>query len=221
MSRFTLIGAAVVALTLLLVAPSTAASPSCARPAGPLVIGLKKQVACLKKQVASLTAENARLKSNRVRFDITEERGAIIPGGTAVAKDAGTGETISLTASGEARPSAHKAAGGGTFARSNGATTIVSGIWYVTGFVSWTPAGGTVGGAVDGIGQLSEASAGLLVLNVHLVPDAGAPSDGTLTVHCNLGVDEQITGEEGVSLTIGSLRFEQAGGATLFHRGGS
>lgn len=215
-------GVASIALLVLLAAtPSTAAAPPCG-PVKAQVKLLKTQVSSLKKQVAALTAENAKLKSNRVRWDLVEfAGGTVLPGGTNVAK-AATGDTISLAGSGEARPSAGDAAGGGRFVQRNSVgAEVARGIWNVTGFVKWTPAGGSFEGSADGIGRSSEASAGLLVLNIRLVPDVGAPIAGTLAVHCNFGVDSSITGEEGVSLTLGAVNFEQNGGSTLFYKSGT
>jgi hypothetical protein len=42
-------------------------------------------------------------------------QGVVLAGGTDVAKDAASGDKISLTGSGEVRPESHKATGGGTF----------------------------------------------------------------------------------------------------------
>jgi hypothetical protein len=55
----------------------------------------------------------------------------------------------------------------------------------------------------------------VLTLNVHAKATSGASADAVLEVHCSLPGGKADT--EGIRLTVGPLKFVQAGGATLFH----
>ncbi len=140
-----------------------------------------------------------------------------IPGGTNTGRDAATGDTIDLTGSGGAIPALGVATGGGTFVHrlSNG-SVFAQGFYVVTGFVSWERRTGTFPLPNDGIGNISQASAGLLTLNVRFFSSGGSPVDGVLTIHCHFPTTPGPN-DEGFDLTVLSLHFVQAGGVTLFH----
>jgi hypothetical protein len=166
-----------------------------------------------------------------VRWDLVKiVQHTVLAGGRDVGKDAASGDTITLTGSGDARPAAKDAAGGGTFVhrhraprekserhRERGAPREIEtrGIYVVTGFIDWQSAGGTLPVA-DGIGRRSEASAGVLTLSVRLFPSEGGHRDGTLTVNARLP-NETFDVEEGITLAVDGFLFVQDGGAALFH----
>ena len=95
--------------------------------------------------------------------------------------------------------------------------TDTTGVYVVTGFIAWQPGGGQLPVA-DGIGHVSETSAGILKLSIRIFLPSGAFRDGTLTVNCRLpGATVDV--EEGIQLTIAGtpINVEQHGGITLFH----
>ena len=174
-----------------------------------------------------------------VRWDLLQAvNGVAVAGGTDVSTDSTTQDTIALTGSGQFEPRQQEAAGGGTFVHEQAdGTLLAKGSYIVTGFVSWQPLkGGNFAGTglVDGIGNgpgsskdENEPTSGIVTLDVRLVPDGTAPSEGVdavLSVHCNL--PETIGGDfEGFTLSFGSFAFTptanadpQAHGITLFHR---
>jgi hypothetical protein len=167
-------------------------------------------------------------KVKLIRWDTIEvtDSGVILPNGSSVAKDAATGDTVTLIGSGQAEPPDDEAAGGGTFVHMNaGGTELAHGLFFVTGLHSWQDAGGSLDGLglQDGIGEIDETGGGVLAMDVHLVPSSGDAHDGVLTIHCSLpGSAGNIT--EGVSLTVAGtpLDFVQDTGDNLFHilRGG-
>ena len=166
-----------------------------------------------------------------IRWDLVQivQRTALA-GGKDVGRDAARHATITLTGSGEAEPGKKEAAGGGRFVFKHRASlgrsddrgedrdareVDVHGIYVVTKFVDWKPAGGKLPVA-DGIGQAAEASSGILTLNVRLFPSGGGHQDGVLTVYCLLpGSTFDI--EEGITLAIDGFYFVQDEGLTLFH----
>lgn len=169
-----------------------------------------------------------------IRWDLVQiVQGTVLAGGQDVGRDAASHDTITLTGSGEAEPGEKEAAGGGTFVhrhRVSGrrsdhrdedrdATEVkVHGIYVVTKFIDWQPAGGELRVA-DGIGQASEASSGILTLKVRLFPHGGGHQDGVdgvLTVNCRLH-DGRFDIEEGITLAINGFYFVQDEGLTLFH----
>jgi hypothetical protein len=166
---------------------------------------------------SAVGASNGKALGHIVRFDLVQiVQGTVLACGTDMATDAASGDVINLTGSGEFKPGPGDAAGGGTFVQTSGTTEIAHGVWLVTGFISWQPAGGTLPPVADGIGQASEASSGIVTLAVRLFPLGGPPHDGVLTVDCHLpGATFPV--EEGVTLTVGPLHFTQSGGNTLFH----
>jgi hypothetical protein len=160
-----------------------------------------------------------------LRWDLVQPTPAstvtvVVAGGTDVARDAATGDTISLTGSGESRPHKHKATGGGTFLHkhANG-TEVGHGVYVVTSFKSFTNFGGSLAGTglTDGIDDIHKTTGGILSLMVHLTSTAGMTADGVLDVHCSLPGGKPTT--EGVQLSIPAfhLDFIQQSGFTLFH----
>ncbi len=158
-------------------------------------------------------------RGHDVRWDLVQGiQGTVLSGGMDVGK-AGNGDTISMTGSGDAEPAEGNAAGGGTFVHRDAKGTVLAhGIYVVTGFINWVPAGGTLAatGLADGIGHTEEASSGILRLDVRLFPSTGGQFDARLAINCDLpGATQAI--KEGIRLSIGNLRFVQNQGATLFH----
>src|SRR5216684_5579020 len=65
---------------------------------------------------AVLAEGDDRQEVELLRWDLVQiVQGTVLAGGTDVGRDAATGDTVSLTGSGEARPHKHRATGGGTF----------------------------------------------------------------------------------------------------------
>jgi hypothetical protein len=129
-----------------------------------------------------------------------------------------TGDTIVLTGSGQFKPGLGDAAGGGTFIhRHANGTEVAHGVWVVTGFVSWAPAGGFLPPVTDGVGEASEASAGIVVLHVHLTSSTSVSHFGQLSINCQLPGSSNPLIEEGIVLTVETHVFTQDGGATVFH----
>jgi hypothetical protein len=156
-----------------------------------------------------------------LRWDLVEiTSGVVLAGGTDVARDARTGDTVHLTGSGQAEPEDHSAAGGGTFIhRHANGSEVAHGVYFVRGFRSFENADGTLVGTglTDGIGELKETTGGVLSLDVRLLPSSGGSVDGVLGVHCNLPGSTDKSIKEGVTLSVASLSFVQDTGATLFH----
>jgi hypothetical protein len=160
-----------------------------------------------------------------VRWDlITITSRVILSGGTDVGKDKASGDTVSLTGSGQAQPRDEEATGGGTFVHNaaNG-TERAHGLYVVTGFRSFRDAGGTLAGLglTDGIGEIDDTTGGILVLDVQLIPSAGPTSAGVLTVDCILPGGSIPSIVEGFKLSVDSFHFVQDTGNTLFHAFGS
>ena len=167
---------------------------------------------------AALAVDNGRGKL--IRWDLVQVvQGVVLAGGTDDGQDSAIKDVVHLTGSGQAEPATREAAGGGTFVHqhSNG-TAVAHGVYLVTGFNSFQNAGGSLAGAglKDGIGEIGETTAGILSLNVHLVPSSGTSLDGVLTVNCNLPPGFPAI-KEGITLSVGPFHFTQHGGATLFH----
>ncbi len=164
-------------------------------------------------------AQQRQALGHHVRFDLVHAvQGVVLTGGEDVGRDAATGDTVRLTGSGGFKPATMDAAGGGTFVhRHANGTEVAHGVWVVTGFVSWEPAGGVLPSFLtDGIGEVSEASAGIVTIHVELKPSSGGTVPATLSVNCDLpGATFPIV--EGITLNVGSFVFEQHSGATLFH----
>jgi hypothetical protein len=154
-----------------------------------------------------------------LRWDMVDINGGVIlSGGTDVAQDATTGDTGSLTGSGQATPQAGDAFGGGTFVhRHADGSEVAHGIYWVTGFNGFEDLGGSLVGAglIDGIGDIEDTNGGILSMNVRLRASTGQSLDGVLAVHCELPGGEMTP--EGIRLKVGPFDFKQKSGATLFH----
>ncbi len=155
-----------------------------------------------------------------LRWDlVTITQGVLLSGGQDMAKDAASGDLVTLTGSGEAAPKKGTATGGGTFVHKHASgVEVAHGVYQVTGFESFKAAGGSLvgSGRIDGIGTLRETTGGVLMLKVALMPAGGGSLAGVLGVDCHLPASE-IPITEGVTLSVGPFAFRQAGGATLFH----
>jgi len=154
----------------------------------------------------------------KLRWDLVAvDAGVIVPTGTDVATDAPTGDTISLTGSGFARPDEGTASGGGTFVhRHANGSEVAHGLYVVTGFNSFNNGGGSLAGTglTDAVGQLDQTTGGVLSVNIRV---AEAPVTAVLEIHCSLpgGLPET----EGIRVIVAQfgLDFKQTKGATLFH----
>ncbi len=168
------------------------------------------------------------LGHEKVRWDLIQLGGAgstttALPGGTDVGLDATTGDTVEVTGSGIVKPDSGDVTGGGTFVHKHSdGSVFAQGFYVVTDFVSWEQRAGTFPAPNDGVGHLSQASAGVLVLDILAFaadgPAGGIP--GVLTIHCHFPNTPQAD-EEGIELTatVGgtTFHFTQHGGVTLFH----
>jgi hypothetical protein len=173
--------------------------------------------------------EQAPGRNKLVRWDlIMVSGGVLLAGGTDVAMDAATGDTIALTGSGQAEAAEGAAGGGGTFVhRDNTGATQASGPYIVTGFRSFANGGGNLGptGLTDGIGEIEETTGGVLALDVRLFPVGHSPHDAVLTIFCHLPGGEHV--EEGIQVEISiegtDFHFMQDTGSNAFHllQGGS
>jgi hypothetical protein len=169
--------------------------------------------------VPSMALAQGRALGHTVRWDLIRiQQGTALAGGADIAFHAATGDTFTLTGSGDVKPAKREAAGGGTSVHHFAATNVDSAaIWLVTGFIDWQPGGGQLP-IVDGIGDASEATGGVLKLAIRILLPSGAVVDAALTVNCHLpggtfvddGIDLSITGTPFVNMV-------PHGGAALFH----
>lgn len=161
----------------------------------------------------------AQAEVENLRWDLVAVGGgAVVPGGTDVGTDAATGDSVSLTGSGFARPDDVTASGGGTFVhRHADGTEVAHGVYAVTGFMSFQNAGGTLVGTGlnDTIGKLDQTSGGVLILLVNLFPSGGGSLAAAVGIHCHLPGSSPVT--EGITLSVGPFNFVQTTGGTLFH----
>jgi len=155
-----------------------------------------------------------------VRWDLVQiQQATALVGGADVVRDAATGDTFTLTGSGDVKPAERDATGGGTIIHHFAATNIdVAAVYLVTGFTEWTPGGGELPIA-DGIGHAAEASSGVLKLAIRIFLPTGAVRDGALTVNCHLpGATLDV--KDGIELTITGTPFidvPPSAGSALFH----
>jgi hypothetical protein len=156
-----------------------------------------------------------------LRWDLIQiVQGVVLAGGTDVAKDAASGDKISLTGSGEVRPESHKATGGGTFVHKHAdGSEVGHGVYVVTAFISFANGGGSLVGTglTDGIDVLNRTTGGVLKCRVHLTSSAGLQADGVLEVDCHLPGGRDVP--EGIKLSVPqfNLNFAPDSGFTLFH----
>jgi hypothetical protein len=167
-----------------------------------------------------MTFAQPRAFGHTVRWDLVRfEQNTVLSGGADTAIHPATGDTFTLTGSGDAEPAERDATGGGTivhhFAASN---TDSAAVYLVTGFIDWQPGGGALPVA-DGIGHAEEASAGVLKVAIRVFLPSGAVRDATLAINCHLpgatvdvpaGIELSITGTPFVDM-------QPSGGPTLFH----
>ena len=162
-----------------------------------------------------------------VRWDITSvAHGVVFANGTSVSTASASGDTLTLTGTGDAQPSDARAAGGGHFVhRTSDGTVLARGYYTATRFVSWQDDGGALP-LVDAIGARPQASAGVLKLGVTFFVHGQPAAHGLLTITCALPGNTGTNLEEGVqaavrpvgsTLTIKFDEKEPDNGPTLFH----
>ena len=167
-------------------------------------------------------ASGGKALGHTLRFDVVQfAQDTVFTGGTAMSRDAATGDTVVVTASGQAKPGQGDAAGGGTFVhRHSNGVLVARGVWIANSVASWEPVDGTLVGAglTDGIGHLDATAAGVLRLNVTLMPEGGGSLPAVLGIHCQL-IGSPATIGEGVTVDVLSFHFVQVEeeGFTLFH----
>jgi hypothetical protein len=185
-------------------------------------LGLVLALALLVVIVPGAALGGSGLGHPKVRWDFVQIGGAGptlagLPGGTNLGRDAATGDTVALTGSGIVKPFTGDVTGGGTFVHTRADGTVFArGYYLLTGLVSWERRPGTFPLPNDGVGHLTEASAGILKVNIRAFPDGGSPVDGVLTIFCHFP-DTPGPNDEGFTLDIATFHFTQAGGVTLFH----
>jgi hypothetical protein len=124
------------------------------------------------------------------------------------------GGTDQLILNGNGTFSSEEVQGGGSFTHFSPtgeppSPIVDSGTWRAKRFISFTP-----------VGTYGAHGAGILQMDVDLIPDLGSPIPGTLEVVCNIAAGGLATGkEEGVTLTLAEGTFEPMGaGLTVFSR---
>jgi hypothetical protein len=152
-------------------------------------------------------------------LDVNFATKQIVPGGTDTSKDAATGDTLSMTGTGQFTPSRKLASGGGSFVHKHADGSVVAqGFYYVTGFRSYR-----VGGGKEPKGFVSRVARGqgapldgILIMTIRMVPVVDgkpqAAQSATLRVNCafehnHLGLKDA---DEGFELRSGSLTFKPA-----------
>jgi hypothetical protein len=176
--------------------------------------------------LAATSAVGDHPRAKIVRWDLVEiANGTAVAGGVNVAT-AATGESLSITGSGDVRPRSHKAFGGGTYVFEDAdGNEVESGSYRVTEFVSFRRLRGgnfAATGLIDGIGDPAEASSGIMTVKVRALAEGAPPEQGVdalLEVHCHLPETVEDT-FEGVRITVDGQVFEpdpDRHGVTLFH----
>ncbi len=158
-----------------------------------------------------------------LRWDLVQLiQGTALAGGMVRAKDAATGDVVTLTGSGEARPDDRNAAGGGTFMHKHAdGSEVAHGIYVVTAFKSFKNGHGSLSPTPlqDGIGHKNQTDSGILSLGIKaFAVGAAGPIDAKLGVECALPNDTSGA-VEGITLDVLTFHFRQVdeGGFTLFH----
>ena len=158
-----------------------------------------------------------------LRWDLVQLiQGTALAGGMVRAKDAATGDVVTLTGSGEARPDDRTAAGGGTFLHKHAdGSDVAHGIYVVTAFKSFQNGHGSLTPTPlqDGIGHKNQTDSGILSLGIKaFAVGAAGPIDAKLGVECALPNDTSGA-VEGITLDVLTFHFKQVeeGGFTLFH----
>jgi hypothetical protein len=162
-----------------------------------------------------------------VRWDLLEiTNGTAVAGGENVATDPESGQSLTITGSGDVRPRSREAFGGGTWVLEDvDGNEIANGSYHVTKFVSFRRLRGgnfAATGLIDAVGDPNETSSGIMKVKVRALPEGAPPEeaiDAVLEVHCHLpGTVEETF--EGVRITVGDQVFEpdpDRHGVTLFH----
>jgi len=154
------------------------------------------------------------------RYDLVQiVQNTVLAGGSDQATDAASHDTVTLTGSGQFKPGAGDATGGGTFVhRHADGSEVAHGVWLATGFVSWQNLGGSLVGTglTNGIAHNGDETGGILTLTIRLLPAGGSPVNGVLEVHCDLP-GASPPPEEGVVLEVGPFNFTQSGGFTVIN----
>jgi hypothetical protein len=169
--------------------------------------------------VPSMAFAQGRALGHTVRWDLVQtQQGTALAGGADVALHAASGDTFTLTGSGRAEPAKREAAGGGTIVHHVAATNVdFTAVWLVTDLIDWQPGGGQLA-IVDGIGDASEATGGVLKLAIQIFLPNGVNFGATLSVNCTLPGGTIV--DDGIELSITGTPFVNMpphGGATLFH----
>ncbi len=156
-----------------------------------------------------------------LRWDLVQIiQGTVLVGGLVRARDAATGDVVTLSGSGEARPDDRTAAGGGTFVHHHADGSEVHGVYVVTAFNSFKNGHGSLAPTPlqDGIGHKNQTDSGILSLGIKAFPATGGSIEAKLGVECALPGDTSGA-VEGITLDILTFDFRQVpeGGFTVFH----
>ena len=176
--------------------------------------------------LAASSAVGDHPRAKIVRWDLVEiANGTAVAGGVNVAT-AATGERLTITGSGHVRPRSHEAFGGGTYVFEDAdGNEVENGSYQVTKLVSFRRLRGgnfAATGLIDGIGDPTEASSGIMTVKVRALAEGAPPEqavDALLEVHCHLPGTVEDT-FEGVRITVDREVFEpdpDRHGVTLFH----
>jgi hypothetical protein len=184
--------------------------------------------------LADTSAGAGKAAGKRYRWDLvglsflSTGKPVVTPGGTTLSKDANSGDELSLTGSGQFKPSRRQASGGGTLVHKHAdGSEVAHGVYSVTGFVSYRRGFGTAPPVADYIGSkaLARPADGILKLNIRVVPEVdgkpGPTQNATLSIFCHfeknkIGLKEK---DEGVEVKAGQFDFrqEEMKGFTVFH----
>src|SRR5713226_2296599 len=157
-----------------------------------------------------------------LRWDLVQIiQGTVLTGGLVRATDAATGDVVTLTGSGEARPDDRTAAGGGTFVHQHAdGSPVANGVYVVTAFSSFKNGHGSLipTPLQDGIGHKNRTDSGILSLGITGFLAPGGSIQATLGVECALPGDTSGA-VEGITLDVLTFHFRQVpgGGFTVFH----
>ncbi|MFN2490946.1 MAG: hypothetical protein ABR529_14685 [Actinomycetota bacterium] len=170
---------------------------------------------------------NADGRLHEFRWDIVDLSFGATAGGQSVSTDPATGDTVTLSGSGQFETEEREADGGGTFVhRSASGEVLGEGIYRVTALRSWKPLSGSLVGTglVDGIGDLREARSGIAKLGLTAYVDGAVVAHGVITIYCALpgapagsieGVALHVRTADGA--TADFTEVEPDNGPTVFH----
>jgi hypothetical protein len=194
-----------------------------------MLIAVALAVVALTATAGGITGNARGLRWDFVTVDLAAKPIPAVPGGSDVSKDEATGDTMTLTGTGQFTPSRRLATGGGTFVHKKADGSLVAqGYYYVTKLLSFRVGGGEPPKVVDRVtGRLQGSPLdGILRVRIRVTPVVDgkpqAPHTGTLTIYCHfehnkIGVKES---DEGFTLDVDTFHFKQTpmGGFTVFHR---